>query len=200
MIIILFAFGAFFSVGLFLILAEVLRIPTIRTVQAMSSAGKLEYKAAKSIETILMDGAVLLSRHLPMNPHKKARLTATLRAAGMDTSPEVYTSYAIVKAGTLLIGVIPCIAIFPLASIMVLMAALMTYFKEIETADKKLRAKREVIEDELSRFASTVEQELKTAGMYCRFWKISKRTQGRNLQKNWILCAPTCVPRVMRRR
>ena len=96
MIIILFAFGTFFSIGLFLILAEVLRIPTIRTVQAMSSASKLEWKAAKSIETILMDGAVLLSRHLPMNPHKKARLTATLRAAGMDTSPEVYTSYAIV--------------------------------------------------------------------------------------------------------
>ena len=73
MVIILFAFGAFFSIGLFLILAEVLRIPTIRTVQAMSSAGKLEWKTAKSIETILMDGAVLLSRHLPMNPHKKAR-------------------------------------------------------------------------------------------------------------------------------
>lgn len=141
MVIILFAFGAFFSVGLFLILAEVLRIPTIRTVQAMSSAGKLEWKTAKSIETILMDGAVLLSRHLPMNPHKKARLTATLRAAGMDTSPEVYTSYAIVKAGVLLIGVIPCLAIFPLASIMVLIAALTTYFKEIETADKNYAPK-----------------------------------------------------------
>ena len=71
MIIILFAFGAFFSVGLFLILAEGLRIPTVRTVQAMSSAGKLEYKAAKSIETILMDGAVLLSRHCPLTRTKR---------------------------------------------------------------------------------------------------------------------------------
>lgn len=190
MIIILFAFGAFFSVGLFLILAEVLRIPTIRTVQAMSSAGKLEYKAAKSIETILMDGAVLLSRHLPMNPHKKARLTATLRAAGMDTSPEVYTSYAIVKAGTLLIGVIPCLAIFPLASIMVLMAALTTYFKEIETADKKLRAKREVIEDELSRFASTVEQELKNSRDVLSILENYKKNAGEEFAKELdIVCA-----------
>ena len=48
MVIILFVFGIFFAIGLFLILAEVLRIPTIRTVQAMSSAGKLEWKAAKT--------------------------------------------------------------------------------------------------------------------------------------------------------
>lgn len=152
----------------------------------MSSAGKLEYKAAKSIETILMDGAVLLSRHLPINPHKKARLTATLRTAGMDTSPEVYTSYAIVKAGTLLIGVIPCLAIFPLVSIMVLMAALMTYFKEIETADKKLRAKREVIEDELSRFASTVEQELKNSRDVLSILENYKKNAGEEFAKELV--------------
>ena len=40
MVIILFVFGIFFAIGLFLILAEVLRIPTIRTVQAMESSKK----------------------------------------------------------------------------------------------------------------------------------------------------------------
>ena len=96
----------------------------------------------------------------------------------------------VVKAGTLLIGVIPCLAIFPLASIMVLMAALTIYFKEIETADRNLRAKREVIEDELSRFASTVEQELKNSRDVLSILENYKKNAGEEFAKELdIVCA-----------
>ena len=80
----LIPFGIFLAAGLFLILAEALKIPTVMTMRAMSSAGKREKKKGRSLEMFLMDGAVLAGRHLPMNPHKMARLGATLRAAGMD--------------------------------------------------------------------------------------------------------------------
>ena len=40
----LIPFGIFLAAGLFLILAEALKIPTVMTMRAMSSAGKREKK------------------------------------------------------------------------------------------------------------------------------------------------------------
>lgn len=163
MVFLMVLFGLFFAVGLFQIMACVLKIPTTSTLKAMSFASRENRKKGKSLDSVLMDGAVMLSRHIPMNPHKKARVAATLRAAGMDISPEVYTSYAILKAAIVFLMVIPCLWILPLAAIIVVFAALMVYFKEIGRADGVMRERRELIESELSRFASTIEQELRNS-------------------------------------
>lgn len=137
-----------------------------------------------------MDGAVVLSRHLPMNQHKKARMAATLKAAGMNISPEVYTSYAMIKTVFVLLGIIPCLYIFPLAAIIVLMSAVMVYFNEIGKADEKLREKREAIEDELSRFASTIEQELKNSRDVLSILENYKKNAGSEFaQELDIVCA-----------
>lgn len=137
-----------------------------------------------------MDGAVVLSRHLPMNPHKKARMLATLKAAGMNMSPEVYTSYAIIKTVLVMLAIIPCLYIFPLAAIVVLMAAVMVYFNEIGKADEKLREKREAIEDELSRFASTIEQELRNSRDVLSILENYKKNAGPEFaQELDIVCA-----------
>lgn len=186
----LILFGIFFAAGLFLVLADVFRIPTMMTLKAMSDVGKEEKRKNKSMEMMLMDGAVLLGRHLPMNLHKKAKLAATLRAAGIDKTPETYTAYAYIKAAIVLIGVIPCVMIMPLVSIGVVMAALMVYFKEIGKADELMRAKREVIESELSRFASTIEQELKNSRDVLSILENYKKNAGEEFAKELdIVCA-----------
>lgn len=188
--VLLVIFGAFFAAGLFLVLADVLKIPTVMTMKAMSSAGKREQKKGRSLEMFLMDGAVLAGRHLPMNPHKKARLAATLRAAGMDMAPETYSAYAYIKAGCVLLGAVPCIMILPLASVAVVMAALMVYFKEAGKADETLRAKREEIESEMSRFASTIEQELKNSRDVLSILENYKKNAGEKFaQELDIVCA-----------
>lgn len=190
MIILMILFGVFFAAGLFLILADVFRIPTMRTVKVMSVAGRSEKKAAKTVDMWLMDGAVVLSRHLPMNPHKKARLAATLKAAGMNMSPEVYTSYAIIKTLLVLLGIVPCLYVLPLAAIIELMAGVMVYFNEIGKADEKLREKREAIEDELSRFASTIEQELRNSRDVLSILENYKKNAGHEFaQELDIVCA-----------
>lgn len=186
----LILFGIFFAVGLFLILADVFRIPTIMTLKAMSDVGKEQKRKNRNFDMMLLDGAVLLGRHLPMNPHKKAKLAATLRASGINKTPEVYTAYAYIKAGIVLIGVIPCLIIMPLLSIGVVMAALMVYFKEIGKADELMRAKREVIESELSRFASTIEQELKSSRDVLSILENYKKNAGEEFAKELdIVCA-----------
>lgn len=190
MVILMILFGVFFAAGLFLILADVFRIPTIQTVKVMSAAGRSEKKAAKTLDMWLMDGAVVLSRHLPMNPHKKARMLATLKAAGMNLSPEVYTSYAIIKTALVMLAIIPCLYIFPLAAIVALMSAVMVYFNEIGKADEKLREKREAIEDELSRFASTIEQELRNSRDVLSLLENYKKNAGPEFaQELDIVCA-----------
>lgn len=190
MVILMILFGVFFAAGLFLILAEVFRIPTMQTVKVMSAAGRSEKKAAKTVDMWIMDGAVVLSRYLPMNQHKKARMAATLKAAGMNISPEVYASYAMIKTAFVLLGIVPCLYIFPLAAVIVLMSAVMVYFNEIGKADEKLREKREAIEDELSRFASTIEQELKNSRDVLSILENYKKNAGPEFtQELDIVCA-----------
>lgn len=186
----LVVFGVFFAAGLFLILADVFKIPTIMTLKAMADVGKEQKKQNKNFDMVLMDGAVLLGRHLPMNPHKKAKLAATLRAAGINKTPETYIAYAYVKAGVALTGVLPCVLLMPLASIGVVLAALIVYFKETGRADELMRAKREIIESELSRFASTIEQELKNSRDVLSILENYKKNAGEEFAKELdIVCA-----------
>lgn len=190
MIVAMVGFAMFLSFGLFLILSDFVRLPTIRTAKAMATAGKRERTAAKTMEAFLMDGAVYLSRYIHLHPHKKGRMNNVIRAAGIDMSAEVYVSYAYVKTALILTGIIPCLLIMPLLSIFILLAAVMVYFGEIGKADEMLRKKREAIEDELSRFASTVEQELKNSRDVLSILENYKKNAGKEFAKELeIVCA-----------
>ena len=96
-----------------------------------------------------------------------------LKASGMNMTPEVYQAYALVKSGAVLLGAIPCMFLFPLLVPVVVVLALLLYFKENQKADETLKAKREEIEGELPRMVATMEQELKASrnviGMLERF-------------------------------
>ena len=159
----LLLFAALFATGLFFILSEVLKLPTMRTAKAMLSYAKHKKKSANTTEVWLMSLAVRLSGHLPMDEYKKSRMGNVLKAAGISMTPEVYAAYAIVKAGAVLLGVIPCLLLLPLLAPIVFFLALLVYFKETGRADGQLREKQEQIENELPRFVATVEQTLKSS-------------------------------------
>ena len=169
----LFLFGVFLALGLFFLSAAVLRLPTIGADRAMLGTVKQERKAAKTLETALMTVAVRLAKYIRMDEYKRGRMANVLKASGMNLTPEVYQAYAIVKAGAVLLGVIPCIFLLPLLSPVVVILALLLYFQETQKADEKLKAKREEIEGELPRMVATIEQELKASrnviGMLERF-------------------------------
>ena len=110
-----------------------------------------------------MSGAVKLSRHIRMDEYKRNRMANILKAAGLGITPEVYSAYAITKAGAILLGAIPCLLLLPLLSPVLIILAVLTYFKEIRKADEQLKEKREHIERELPRFVSTIEQTLKSS-------------------------------------
>jgi Flp pilus assembly protein TadB len=78
-------------------------------------------------------------------------------------TPELFTAYALTKSGCIALGVIPCLIVLPLLAPVVLILAILTYFKTVQSADEKLKAKREEIEMELPRFVATITQEIKAS-------------------------------------
>lgn len=163
MTILIFAFGILLAIGLFLISADLLKLPSIATQKAMLSAGKQGKEKAKTVDVLLMGWAVKLAKYIPMDEYKKSRMKNTLNAAGMNLTPEEFISSAILKSGIIAILIIPCLMILPLITPILMFLSIIIYFKEIRKADEVLKIKKEKIEVELPRFVATITQELKAS-------------------------------------
>ncbi|MBE5976576.1 MAG: secretion protein F [Paenibacillaceae bacterium] len=159
----LFLVGFLLAAGLFFLLADVLKLPTLSTSKAMRGAGSSGKRASGTVEVWLMSGAVKVSKYIRLDEYKHSRMSNVLKAAGYSMTPEVYEAYAITKAGAILSGIIPCLILLPLLIPIVVFLAVLSYFKEIRKADEQLKVKRDQIEGELPRFVATIEQTLKAS-------------------------------------
>lgn len=160
MAVLIFIFGVLLALGLFLVAADLLRLPRLATQRALLSAGRREKKQARSVEALLMGWAVKLAPHIRMDAYKRSRLKNTLNAAGMGMTPEVYSAFAIVKAAAILLGIVPCLLVLPLLAPVLVFLSIAVYFKETRRADERLGEKRGEVEAELPRFVATITQEL----------------------------------------
>jgi Flp pilus assembly protein TadB len=160
---ILIPFSILFAAGIYLVLADVLKVPTLATTKAVISVTRREKKQAKSLEAVIFDLAVKLSRFIKINDYKKRKMTSTLKSADINLSPEVYTAKAIVKAGLLFSMVVLCLMILPIIAPLFFFLAVAVFFKEYKSADEIVKKKRTAIEDELPRFVNTLTQELKAS-------------------------------------
>ncbi|PYG86799.1 tight adherence protein C [Ruminiclostridium sufflavum DSM 19573] len=163
MTILIILFGTLFAAGIFFILADALKLPSLAAGKAMLSAAKQGNKKAKSIDVFMNGWAVRLAKYIPVDEYKKNRMKNTLHAAGMNQTPEEFIAFALVKSSLVALGVIPCLMILPLLAPILLFLAVLVYFKQIKKADEKLSTKREKIEVELPRFVATITQELKAS-------------------------------------
>ncbi|HBC26554.1 MAG TPA: secretion protein F, partial [Ruminococcaceae bacterium] len=134
----LFLFAALLAAGLFFLLSDLLKLPTLAAANALLSAGKPRKKAAKSVEAYLMRCAGKLARLIRMDEYKRSRLENTLEAAGIPMTPELYTAYAIVKGGAIAVLAILCLFLLPLLAPVLMLLAALVYFKEVRKADEQL--------------------------------------------------------------
>ena len=163
MIILLIIFGVTLAAGLFLLLANTLKIPYLKTSKAVMNTGREDKKLSKTVEAVMLGIAARLGQLIPMDKYKRTRLESTLKSAGIKMTPETFTAHALVKALAIGLLAIPCGFVIPLAIPFIVILAVAVYFRETGKADEKMREKREAIEQELPRFVATVEQELKTS-------------------------------------
>ena len=157
---ILIPFSILFGTGLYFVLADILKIPTLATTKAVIAVTRREKKQAKSFEAIVFELAVKLSRFIKMNEYKRRKMTSTLKSADVNLSPEVYTAKAIVKAGLIVTLALPCLVFLPVITPVFLFLSVAIFFKEHKSADESVKKKREAIESELPRFVNTLTQEL----------------------------------------
>lgn len=153
-------FAVLLAAGLFLVLADLLKVPHLATAKAIMNTAKQEKHMTKTIEAWLMGGAVRLSKILHINEYKRVRLLNTLQVSGISQTPELFLAYALVKSFVVGLLAIPLLFFFPLLAPIVLVLAVLIYFKEAQRADNTLKERREHIEAELPRFVSNIEQEL----------------------------------------
>ena len=146
----LFLFGAALAAGLYFVLADLLKIPRLATERALISAGRRERSLVKTLEALILGWALKLAPLIRMDEYKYRRLESKLTAAGLDMTPQVYTAYSILKPCLILLGIIPCLLILPILSPLIVVLAVLTWFKESRRADELVKARMELIEGELA--------------------------------------------------
>lgn len=174
----LFLFGATLASGLYFVLADLLKIPRLATERALISAGRRERSLVKSLETLILGWSLNLARFIRLDEYKHRRLESKLTAAGLDMTPEVYTAYGILKPALILLGSIPCLFVLPILSPVIVVLAILTWFKENRRADELVKARMELIEGELPRFVATIHQELAASRDVLRILENYKKHAG----------------------
>ena len=153
-------FGLLVGIAAYFLLADALKLPTVRTSRAVNNLSKRQTDKTSSLDAWLGNFASSLARHLPMNEYRREELSADLKTAQMEVTPEQYTANAIVKA--MLIGVlaIPTLFVFPILSPIILFLAFVLYRMNIKSVKVRIGSKRSRIEADLPRLVATIYKKL----------------------------------------
>ena len=183
MIPILMLFSITFSMGLYLILKDLLKLPTARTIKAIHVINQRERKKSKNLHVMIDDLSMRLSKFIRLTEYNRRKLSSTLKSADIKLSPETFIARAWLKAGMTLLFIIPAIFIFPIIFPVILFLSVAVYFKEIRSADEAIRKRREAIEFELPRFVSTLTQELKASRNVLNILETYKKNAGESFKR-----------------
>jgi hypothetical protein len=152
--------GILVGSGVFFIIADLMKIPYIKTSKAISNLSKRQINKTATIELWLKDLARFVAIHLKLNEYKRMQLVSDLQTAGLEISPELHIANAIIKAGLCGLLAIPAFFVFPLVVPLVIALSFAMYFKESKGIQQKIKARRMEIEFELPRLVFTIEKTL----------------------------------------
>lgn len=179
---ILMMFAACFSIGLYLVSAQLLHVPTYKATRAILSTAKRNRKQTRNSDAVIMELAVKLAKVLPMEAYKKRKLDAVLRSTEIPMSAEVYRAQAVVKAAFLLVFAFPCLLVVPLLAPVFVVLGVGVYFRESTGAERLIVERRREIEYELPRFVATLTQQLKASRDVLSMLETNQKHAGAALQ------------------
>lgn len=155
--------GMGLALGLYILLANILKLPRMAVTKAVLNVTRQDKKQTKILEVLVFDLSSKLANYIRLEEYKKRKLSSTLRSAGIKLSPETFIARAWVKTGLIATLLIPVMPIIPVLAPVIILLAITVFFRELRLADEILRQKREEIEYELPRFVSTISQALKAS-------------------------------------
>lgn len=159
--VVLNSIGAFIlAAGLYLFLADVFKLPTIKSSQAINNVVKRQKETTSVLDVWLGNAALWLSKKIKMNEFKRQELETDLRTAQMDITPEMFKANAIVKSGMFVVISLPFYLIMPILGGIITLAAVLMYFINVRSISGRIKAHRRKIENDLPRLVATIEKKL----------------------------------------
>lgn len=150
--------GILCGIACYYILADIFKLPYIRTSKAVNNLAESQREMTSSLDVWLGNLAAVIAKHLPMNEFKRQELETDIRTAQMDITPEMYKANAIVKALIVALFAIPMLFIFPILAPIVLVLAFVLYRINTKSVGNRIKEKREKIESDLPRLVGTVQK------------------------------------------
>lgn len=152
--------GVLAGTGAYLIAADLLRIPLLKTSRAAVNLSKRQKKKTSSLELWLQSISHWIAGKIRLNEYKRIQLQSDLQTAGRNIPPEQHVANALVKAAICGVFAVPALVIFPLLAPVFLLLAVAMYLKEYNGIQEQIRKKRAAIEFELPRLVFSIEKAL----------------------------------------
>lgn len=149
----------FVTYGSFMVISDVLKLPTSKTLKARANVLNGSAEETSSINLALENFAKFLAKIIPMDEFKKQELAVDLRTAQLDISPEMFRANAMVKASIFVIASIPFFFVFPIMGVLVLILSVVLYMSSANIKGR-IAEKRESIESDLPRLVATIQKKL----------------------------------------
>jgi len=150
--------GLFSVIGIYFILSDLLHMPTMQTTKAalkLMQGGK-----ARGYHAVIFRLTESLSGHIHLNEYRRRELTATLKYAEIEQTPETYIASIIVRGLFRLLWAIPGAFVSPIIVPVVIILTINRIMEDTRKASKIVAEKRIAIEQELPRFVATIAQEM----------------------------------------
>lgn len=160
MSILYFLSGIAMASGVFLVLADLLKLTTYKTSATMRAMERHYVTKESRINSVLEEVATWLAGILRIRDYKRAQMLANLNTARMSISPEQFMANCIVKAGVVACLGIPLLPIFPIGSGVMVLFALLYYVNLMNELPHRVKAHREAVEFELVQMIFTIERVL----------------------------------------
>lgn len=136
-------------------------IPTVRASRTMLHAARPEEVHHQNLFLVYLDKAAhRLSPLLHLDTVKREKLKTTLSIAGIEMTPECYTMKAFLSALLTFIAGLFLYFVTPLTGFMVMALSVLVWFAVYQNAFDTVTKKKKLIERELPRFATSLQQSL----------------------------------------
>lgn len=176
---VIIAVFALWSWGIYLLLTEYVIYPSRRTERLYQ--GGQQKKEGRWVERAGAPLARWLEPKLSMNPYKEERLTHTLRTIGEPHNAIQYMASAMAQSAIVILIGVPGMVLTPLFPLVTIVCGVVAYLHTMGEPEKRLAEKRERIERELPRFASTISNSLSVSRDIVKLMENYRRVCGPEL-------------------
>ena len=172
------------SIGLFMFLASILKLPTKRHINSLSRFNKKDRNLLDIKEDICLTMANYIEKFIKLDKAKKEKLKRNLRVANIKKTEENYVAYAIANGlFWLIFFIIISLTVNKFAFFVGIIFSIKIYFNCVNEAQNKIKETREDIEREMYRFANTTEQESKNHRDVIKIFENFKESTNENFKR-----------------